>query len=325
MKNKPCDKDYCGCNVLRIRNAQVRIDPNMFLCLAYWIRERYSIHLKKDVYSLAAPWTMDKILQQYRFTNVRREHDKETRWLIDNVCLNESLSPETKLTNIIFFRMINKSQTVKEFMPIHSFSDMTEIRQAASILSQFPKEYSLFSNAFLASGLKRTCNRIVGKQDNAAISCLLCCAMQDLYQKVNMAVSEKESAEELYKHINSILGLGAFLSYQIFVDWTYCPESVFSENCFVVAGPGAKKGLELIFVDAGGMTYEEQLFWLRDNWKQLSQWLGVTWSPEELFIDLLPEDRVMNVMSLQNCMCELSKYVRAFTGSGRPRTRYYGG
>jgi hypothetical protein len=27
-------------------------------------------------------------------------------------------------------------------------------------------------------------------------------------------------------------------------------------------------------------------------------------------------------MSLENCFCELSKYIRAITGTGRPRKKY---
>jgi hypothetical protein len=42
----------------------------------------------------------------------------------------------------------------------------------------------------------------------------------------------------------------------------------------------------------------------------------------EHMTDLPEEDRYMNVMSLENCMCELGKYMKTKLGVGRPRSRY---
>jgi hypothetical protein len=321
MRNKIYDQDYAGCNVDRIRNTtSIRIDTNVFQILAHWIKERYLIHLKKDVLHMSSPWTDDEILNQYRFTNVRREHDKETRWLIEHVCSVQDLSPTDKLLNIVLFRMINKSQTVQGFMPIRDFKNPKEIEHACQVLRSFPQDYNLFTGVFMTSGMQKYCNRAVGKSDNTAISCLIYCANQ-VYDSIVDAL-QKTYAVDFFVKINSISGIGRFLAYQIFVDWTYCPESLFSENCFVVAGPGAIRGLSYLFTDNGGLTPEEQLFWLRDNWDKLLEWLNIDWTPDKLLIDLPMEDRFMNVMSLQNCMCELSKYMKTLLGTGRPRARY---
>lgn len=43
---------------------------------------------------------------------------------------------------------------------------------------------------------------------------------------------------------------------------------------------------------------------------------------EDEMIDLKHYDRVMNVMSLENCFCEFSKYYKACTNTGRPRAIY---
>jgi hypothetical protein len=142
---------------------------------------------------------------------------------------------------------------------------------------------------------------------------------EEFIQKLNSGTN----AQEIFNVLKSVQGLGYFLAYQIFVDWTYCPEAFCSENEFVVAGPGAQRGLDLVFENRDGMTYEESLFWLRDNWSDICLWLGLRWSPDEIFSDLEPEDRYMNVMSLQNCHCEISKYIRAVTGTGRPRNKYH--
>ena len=46
------------------------------------------------------------------------------------------------------------------------------------------------------------------------------------------------------------------------------------------------------------------------------------YDPYKLFSDLPIYDRCINVMSLENCMCELSKYIKAVKGTGRPRNKY---
>jgi hypothetical protein len=58
----------------------------MFL---YWIVERYKIHLKKDIKKLDPPWTNDPILQTYSFTNVRRLHDRVTKFVLKHICYND--------------------------------------------------------------------------------------------------------------------------------------------------------------------------------------------------------------------------------------------
>src|SRR3990167_1566094 len=52
--------------------------------LWYWIKERESIRIKKEG-GEPPPWTKDKILQAWRYCNVRREDDKVTRWVDANI------------------------------------------------------------------------------------------------------------------------------------------------------------------------------------------------------------------------------------------------
>lgn len=108
--------------------------------------------------------------------------------------------------------------------------------------------------------------------------------------------------------LNKVEGLGPFLAYQIWVDFTYNPDYPFSENHFTIAGPGCRAGIDLLFLDKDGMTHEECIFWLRDNqddvYRQYGYDRNAFWSAEE------PYDRCMNVMQLENMFCELSKYTR---------------
>ena len=329
MRNKQNDIPYLGCRSEKINSACPVLNVTNFEHLHRWITDRYAVHVKKDVEKRPAPWTNNPIIQEFRFTNVRREHDKETRWVIENVC-NADISPANKWMNIILFRMINKSETCRNFMPI-DFDDVNWVK-IYDYVENAPEEYVMFTNAFKTSGVKGAAAKALGHtsafkdKENGVlplISVIQYC--KELYDNGELiyAISHCVNAQQIFQALQSVPGIGYFLAYQIFVDYTYCPESPWSENEFVVAGPGARRGLDLVFDDKDGMTYEECLFWLRDNWVSICYWLGLPWDPDKIFVDLEPEDRYMNVMSLQNCHCEISKYIRAVNGTGRPRNKYH--
>lgn len=120
---------------------------------------------------------------------------------------------------------------------------------------------------------------------------------------------EFNSPLSVYEELrDKVEGLGPFLAYQVWVDFTYNPDYPFSENHFTIAGPGCRAGIDLLFLDKDGMTHEECIFWLRDNQDQVYGQYGYVreqfWSAEA------PEDQCMNVMQLENMFCELSKYTR---------------
>lgn len=332
MKYKSNDIPYLGCREDKIKSAQPVLNIENFKHLYTWIKDRYAIHLKKDVWGLPAPWTDNPVIREYRFTNVRREHDKETKWVIENICQlpEDSMSWASKMCNIILFRMFNKSETCRHFMPI-DFDKGVNWTKITEYFESVPKDYVFFTNAFITGGLKMACCKQLGyvsayknpehglKPEYAVVR-----YVESLYHEEELvALGNCTTAQEFFNCLQTIPGIAYFLAYQIFVDYTYCSESLWSENEFVAAGPGAKRGLDLVFENKDGMTYEECLFWLRDNWKIICNWLQLPWNPDEIFQDLPEEDRYMNVMSLQNCHCEISKYIRAVTGTGRPRNKYH--
>lgn len=320
MLNKKNDVLYCGVSKDKISRARPILSKENVEHLYNWISERYKIHLKKDILEEARPWTKNYVLLKYRFCNVRREHDKESRWLIKNIA-NSDLSYENKLLNCILFRLINKSKTIEIFGSIDFFNlDIDDIRKKLLEFEIKNPDYVYFSGAFFMSGPKVAANKLFDESNMVVKIILLVKRFFDdgIIDKIKNSKNQKE----VYLALRSFNGLGEFLSYQILVDFSYILEFPFSENEFTIAGPGCKKGLDLVFKNRDGLTYEELLFWLRDNQEEVFSKFG--YNPEELFSDLDPHDRTLNIMSLENCMCEISKYIRAIGGNGRPRVRYIG-
>lgn len=326
MKNKPADTLYCGVSKTHIKKAQPVLNERNLLYLYNFIKRRYVIHLRKDVLKKDPPWTTDPVLRDFRFTNIRREHDKESKWVIEHIANNPELSYEDKLLNVILFRLYNKHETAELISMPFKFSQTPDwnpewyrsLFEAA--LVEDPKRV-FFTAAFHTVGMKNTLKRVTGESyaPMRILKFIKILINEGLVDDIKACVNQ----QEVYQTLTDYNGIGRFLAYQFYVDMTYIAEFPFSENEFTVAGPGCVMGLNYLFENRDGMTYEECLFWLRDNLDRLFvEELGKDWDAKRVFWDLPEEDRHFNVMSLENCFCELSKYIRAKDGTGRPRKRY---
>lgn len=346
MKNRERDRLYCGANE-NVRCAPT-INEENFKLFVHFIKERYRIHKRKDVKKQSPPFTKDPILQKYKFTNVRREHDRQSKELIQRVSTNGKLSMEDKIVNTFLFRAWNNADTFEFFdLPLSSrylyrfkAKDDAKIKYLA-YKSNHPAEFEKrrwWSSAYNQGGTKGAWKFPDGegwrraKKDSDASS------FQDFEKDiplrpfhippwlkqadiVNKILSAKDQ-QEVFNIIKTVRGFADFLAYQIFVDLTYIPEFPFSENEFVVAGPGCRKGIDLIFANRDGMDYSTCIFWIRDNFDELCNTCGTFWVPMSLFSDLPEHDRCLNVMSIENCFCEISKYIRTYNGEGRPKVNY---
>lgn len=326
MKNKPADTLYCGVNKKRIKKAQPVLNERNLLYLYNFIKRRYVIHLRKDVLKKDPPWTTDQVLRDFRFTNIRREHDKESKWVIEHITSNPELPYEDKLLNVILFRLYNKHETAELISMPFKFSETPDwnpewyrsLFEAA--LVEDPKRV-FFTAAFHTVGMKNTLKKVTGESyaPMRILKFIKILINEGLVDDIKACTNQ----QEVYQTLTDYNGIGRFLAYQFYVDMTYIAEFPFSENEFTVAGPGCVMGLNYLFEDRDGMSYEECLFWLRDNLDRLFvEELGKDWDAKRVFWDLPEEDRCFNVMSLENCFCELSKYIRAKDGTGRPRKRY---
>ncbi len=326
MRTKPKDKLYCDVRKRVIEDADPILDNDQLRLFTKYVKERYRIHIRKDIQHLQPPFTKDPILKEFKFTNIRREHDRETKWLINNITNNDFFTYRQKLLNCIMFRMYNKHETMEIMGAPFQFEGVWHITDAKKRLVKYAEshpDYLFFTKAFMTSGMKRLLNDTFPKESFSPATVLRFCKKINENGFMRELMSCK-TQDEVYNKLKSLKGIGEFLAYQMFVDFTYIKDFPFSENEFTVAGPGCRSGIDFLFKDKDGMTYEECLFWIRDNWKNIPDYFGLrNWfDPKEEMIDLKHYDRVMNVMSLENCFCEFSKYNKIILKKGKPRIRY---
>lgn len=340
MRTKPRDQPYCGANAALIASAEPIISPVMLKTFVQYVTRRYHIHIKRDVQADRAPWTTDDVLLRWRFTNVRREHDTQTKALLASVSLNPNLSFEEKVLNTILFRTWNNKDTFRFFeLPItadrlYSGRAMKLARAKLNYFrNTFPSKFegrNWWNEAYSQTGMKTMLgNRDYKNTDkydydtrepDVPLRPFHVPMWLNEWNTVPILLNAHNQAEA-YDYINSVPGYGAFIAYQIFVDLTYIAEFPFSENEFVIAGPGCKRGMNHVFIDYGGLSHAEGLFWLRDNWNDLMVEYSIPWDAHTLMVDLPEWDRYMNVMSIENCFCEFQKYVRRL--DQKPRKERY--
>lgn len=283
----------------------------------YYIAERHSIYKKKEIERLPPPWTEDRILRDYKFTNVRRELDRGTRFVLDFIFPQIENNYEL-IFNIIIYRLFNKIETIK-YTGIakrgkwNKFDFEKKVREAG----EFNK---VFTSAFVVSGysmFKDPC------MDKISRVCTILMWLDNTLHNTNMVniISETENMGVAYDQLINIMGIGPFLAYQIGVDLSYHPDIGFGEDDFVVMGPGARRGIDWLFenvADRDGKNYEETCFWLRDN--QEDFWQDYNIDYKNIFNDT--DNTYLTVMSIENCLCEFQKYCKAYYGVGRPRNKY---
>jgi len=373
MKTKEADILYCGVDKEKIKNANPILNEEVLGYHHSYMTERHNIYKRKEIEKLPQDeWTEDEVFKNYRFTNVRRELDRESVWLIAHISENPNFTLEEKILWTMLFRTYNKSSTfIKLGFPfdidILKFddSDKENLRKIIEDEIERDPKYVWFTPAFNTGGLKATwampetkgmyectsSNIEVEVETDDGIEKMTWREAKDLQKEnpnYNIKGVEKsmpmrmihlidyvrktdiveriinaETQEKAYDIIREIDGFSNFLGYQIFVDFTYIKEYKFSENEFTISGPGCDRGLDLMFTDKDGMDSSEALFWIRDNIEAEWKKRDLEFDAEVLFDHLEPEDRCINVMMLENSYCEISKFVKAKRGTGRPRNRYH--
>ena len=74
---------------------------------------RHNIYIRRFVKKLPPPWTKNKILLEYKFTNIYRILDRGSKWLIANIIENDKDYPrlQDKVWASILYRICNNVET----------------------------------------------------------------------------------------------------------------------------------------------------------------------------------------------------------------------
>lgn len=287
----------------------------------FWefIDERQNIWHKRVVEGSDPPWTQDKVLRDNRFTNVYRELDPGTQYVIQNV-LERDQQRRNKILNVMIYRLIGRSethkrigfQTIDEFNPKEFESDLKYRRDELG--------EPVFTGAYMVSGYNG-----MGSSDKIENVTSIFEKITDNDQFFDQLLSCKKPSDA-YDTIREMPGFGDFLSYQVLVDLSY-PLTYYDGkpllSCplddWAVPGPGAKKGLKTLIPDIQRSEHLEVMRWLKNNQRDEFNRLDIDFT---FLTDSYGNQVEISLSNIQNCLCEFYKYHKILTNEGRARRRF---
>lgn len=291
------------------------------LDLFWWfVCERQSIWNKRFVLRSPPPWTSDRILRSTRFTNVYRELDPGTRYALDEILEKDVPRPD-KVFNVMLYRLIGRSETHAwiGFQRLDEF-DATDLECRLKHLRDAMHK-PVFTGAYLVSGYSG-----MGSKDKVENVCRLFEHLCDEFDWFYGRLMSAKQASEAYHAIRSMAGFGNFLAYQVLVDLLYpirvydnTPLLHLSSEHWAAAGPGAKKGIQMLFHGSERVAPLRIMLWLRDHQASEFARLG-------LDFPYLKDDQAQSIPlslpNIQNCLCEFHKYIKIHEGTGRGRRQF---
>jgi len=279
----------------------------------FWVNERESIRVNREEYDLPPPWTEDNILRHYRFCNVRREDDRVTRWINDNI-----RQPYQYDLNLWFMlamaRHFNLPATLQyiidnDLMPTEE--NGFKHKRMAGKLNGRMIDQPVFNAAYIINAAGALASHT--KVDHVCQT-VLYSLWKDRDKLVPLLSSSVQEATEA---LMTYPGMGSFMAYQVVTDLTWCPQWLSNApdiNTWAAIGPGSKRGINRLLGRPvrDHMTIPEGLdtmLWLHAN--QLK------------YLDDSVFTKPIRLNDIQNCLCEFDKYSRALNNEGTPKRKVY--
>lgn len=265
----------------------------------YFACERQNIFWKK-INGDPAPWTHDKILQEYKFCNSYRVNDRVSQYLLKNVIYNgNNYNYEDMLFRIILFKLFNKESTWE--LLSKNFGDI--------LLKNFnTKKYSIILENAISNGTKiyndayiSCANKAFGydrKHDNHLA---LLDKMFNI-DKMQYKIIKCNTMQDAFNIIKGYPLIGNFMAYQLVTDINYSAFVNWKENEFTVAGPGSLRGIKKCFIDKGTMTNEDIIKYMYMHQDEEFKRLNLNFKRIG--------NRPLQLIDCQNIFCELDKYCR---------------
>lgn len=270
--------------------------------------ERYRIFIAKER-KLPKPWTQDTILQQYKFTNVKRKDDRTTRELMGHLYTpNFRAPPEQVLLNATIARYFGTWEFAVALGWQRTFRE-EHIRKLAR--ARLDAREPVFTGAYVITN-----QGIKDKKENVVTGIFLKGVWEA--RKAIIAAYEKEHRwEHAASALREVPGFGGtgFMAKEVLQDCmlTSWMIGAVDADTWSPCGPGARRGLNRIYArpvdkplkDAQAL---EEMQAIRRG--VLSHW------PEDF-----PQ---LTLHDIQFALCEWDKYNRVALGEGRPRSKYPG-
>jgi len=269
--------------------------------LANYMNERHLIWHKRFVEKKPKPWTEDKILQQYKFTNCFRQLDKGTAALQE--MLKRQKDGVLILFNIIWYRYFNLYVHAEQ---LGFVTDYTQVEEY--ITAKAKKCDKVFTGAWMTTGVR---------YEDKHISYLRACKEAwDRREMLYYLITTSTKLETVCAYLKDLYMVGDFLAYELACDlrFTKLLNKATDTLTFANLGPGAQRGLKRL-----GMPYKNQ----KEGCESMRELYDML---IELHISyhIIHAPWPFELREVEHNLCEFDKYQRVKNGEGHPRSKYPG-
>jgi len=299
----------------------------------YFINERHSIYLRRFVEKRSPPYTKDKILSKYKFTNVFRQLDRVTLAWVDRFVRLLGRGKEMTDGDIIFhcamFRLFNWPETYDALFFGLPRSELTKGKwsknlwvkdRAIKILEKRKAEgKQIFTGAYIVTSGGRKESKIV----------VICEALQELFEKrdeLAAQIANHRSMEKAVEALSEIYTIGPFVAYEIACDLRYTrvlAKNIDSES-WANPGPGAKRGIHRLLT--GSAERPKTKKYRKIDYNAVMRDLLIQGSWFNMFVYSKAHARgtelPFEMREIEHSLCEFDKYMRVKNGEGRPRSLF---
>ena len=267
---------------------------------SYWrfAAERQEVFFRK-LSGLPDPWTADRILTRYKFTNAYRASDRVSQYLIRHVIYEGDDSPEEVFFRTILFKLFNKIETWKMLnakLGMVSYADYSFSKYDQVLAEALSSGIRIYSAAYIMPSGKTSFGHSQKHRNNLLL------LEQMMKDETPRRIADAPSMQQAFEILRSYSTVGSFLAYQFVTDLNYSELTNFSEMEFVIPGPGAMDGIHKCFADLGGLNESDIIRVVTERQEQEFERL------ELQFRSLW--GRHLQLIDCQNLFCEVSKYAR---------------
>lgn len=266
-----------------------------------FMREREAIRLRRES-GKGWPWTEDRILQSYKFTNVKRAHDRTTRELRAIYDQHQKAPVWQIFLNCGIYRYFGTSEFAaavgwqSEWNPDH-------LRDTARHRSE--RRERVFTGAYIIPSLG------IGGSKIDAVCCHILPGLADKAKALGN-LARQGSWRAVIEELRTVDGFGSFMAKELVLDTFFFPKAwptgCWDRNLWTPVGPGSRRGAHRVLHGELGICNDDQtvevcrdLFYARHR----------LWDRGEL-----------ELHDIQFQLCEFDKYERVRLGEGRPRSVY---
>ena len=271
-----------------------------------FMAKREALRLKKES-GAPWPWSDDEILNTYKFTNVKREHDRTTRWMREFWTNPNASRPAGEIIfNCALFRYFGTT----DFAAAVQWQRQWSPQRAITIARQrMNSQQRVFTGAYIIPTLGErkpkcevVCERILSPL----------WVRRDQLAEVAISTSSWRKTGELLMQLPGFGGTG-FMAKETLQDVMQTPvlRNATDRNIWCPAGPGARRGLNRITGRPIGTRSKPS-----DALREMIQLFEIS---KENLPEYMPE---LELHDIQFQLCEFDKYERVRNGEGRPKAKY---